>query len=470
MNTHRLLLPLLILPFLVLPANLAAARLTEAAAQELGAEAYLYGYPLVALELMRKVMTNVSVAGTKHAPLGQFAQAESYPIASFREVSTPNMDLLRLSAWLDLAKEPYILHVPAQDHRYYQLSLMSTWGNIFATVGTRTGGAAKDYVLTGPKWRGVLPENLIELKSPTNIVWILGGIYCTGTPEDLTEVHALQQQYSLTPLYRRGRKYQAPLGKTDPKVNMLIEPSYQVQNMNSTTFFSELARLMKSNPPAVEDGPILAKIAQIGLIPGRDFAPKRLDLFAQAGITRSPRRALEKIATYQKDLTEDEKGWEVSRQQDNETDYLHRTTLVLAGLGTTLPQDLVTTSTKVDDTGSRLAGASAYILHFDADNLPPTHGFWSLTLYDEEGYLFANRQERYLLSDLQDLVYNKDGSLDVYIQVQSPGTDKEVNWLPAPPARFSVMLRLYWPDLAAWEDGWRPPPLQQVRSLSSSAL
>lgn len=446
---------------MALPTYLPGARLTEATAKEIGVEAYLYGYPLVALEVMKKVMTNVAVAGTEYAPLGQFAHAQSYPIASFREVPTPNMDLLRLSAWLDIAKEPYILHVPAQDHRFFQLSLIGAWGNIFATVGTRTGGDAKDYAITGPKWRGVLPANLTELKSPTNTVWILGGIYCASSPEDLIEAHAIQQQYTLTPLYKRGRKYQPPIGKMDPKVNMLIEPTYQVQNMNATTFFSEFARLMKSHSPAEEDGPILAKIAQINLVPGRDFTPKRLDLFAQEGITRSPRLALEKMATYQKDLAENEGGWEVFHQQDTATDYLHRATLTLAGLGTTLPQDLVTASTKVDDTGSRLAGASSYFLHFDADNLPPTHGFWSLTLYDEEGYLFANRHERYLLSDLQDLVYNKDGSLDLYIQVQSPGKDKEANWLPAPPARFSVTLRLYWPDLAAWEDGWRPPPLQQ---------
>ena len=193
----------------------------EEEAAMLGVEAYIYGYPLVTMEMTRRVITNVATAQAMRGPMGSFINARAYPTAAFRDVTAPNADTLYSIAWLDLSKEPYILSIPDEDGRYYLLPILSGWTDVFEVPGKRTTGTkAQKYAITGPGWRGNLPDGITELKSPTSMAWILGRTYCTGTPQDYEAVHAIQDQYSVVPLSAYGKPYAPRPGKVDPTIDM----------------------------------------------------------------------------------------------------------------------------------------------------------------------------------------------------------------------------------------------------------
>src|SRR5262245_23812630 len=167
-----------------------AAKLSEEQALALGTEAYVYGYPLITMEMTRRVVTNVAAPQGAHAPMGQFANLREYPNASFRDVTAPNADTLYSSAFLDLTAEPYVLSLPDEGKRYYLMPMLSGWTDVFQVPGKRTSGdKAQTYAITGPNWKGTLPAGVKQLKSPTALVWILGRTYCPGTPEDHMAVH-----------------------------------------------------------------------------------------------------------------------------------------------------------------------------------------------------------------------------------------------------------------------------------------
>ncbi len=179
--------------------------LDEKEAEAIGIEAYIYGYPLVTMEMTRRITTNVTEPDGFKAPMGQFANLRNYPTADFKSVTAPNADTLYSSAWLDVSEEPYILSLPDEDGRYYLMPMLSAWTDVFQVPGKRTTGTKPQiYAITGPNWIGKLPDGITEYKSPTSIIWIIGRTYCTGTPEDYKAVHALQDKYSLIPLSSYG--------------------------------------------------------------------------------------------------------------------------------------------------------------------------------------------------------------------------------------------------------------------------
>src|ERR1700686_4334506 len=209
----------------------------------------------------RRVMTNVERPVDNKAPMGQFFNAKIYPDAEFRDVTAPNADTLYSSAWLDLSKEPYILHVPDEHGRYYLMPMLNGWTDVFSEPGTRTTGtAAGDFAIVGPGWHGELPPGLEELRSSTNLVWIIGRTYCPGTPEDYAAVHAIQAEYKLVPLSAWGKPYTPPPGKVDPSVDMRTPTREQVERMDALSFFKLLAELMKQNPPYEANAPIVARL------------------------------------------------------------------------------------------------------------------------------------------------------------------------------------------------------------------
>lgn len=440
------------------------AQISSAEAEEIGVDAYIYGYPLVTMDLTKKVMTNVVKPDGQKAPLGQFANIRSYPDASFTDVTAPNADTLYSIAWLDLSKEPYILHVPDEGNRYYLMPMLDGWTNVFADPGTRTTGTkAGDFAITGPGWKGKLPAEVTEVKSNTNLVWILGRTYCTGTPEDYKAVHEIQDQYSLVPLSAWGKSFTPPEGKFDPNLDMKTPVREQVNSLEAGEYFKRLAELMKENPPALEDVSIIAKLTKIGIIPGHDFDIKQLDPSVAEALERAPKNALLKIAAHQKDAGKIENGWQVNLKTGTYgTDYLQRALTTAIGLGANRPQDAVYPIAEVDSKNDPLNGANRYVIHFDKGQTPPVNAFWSLTMYNGKYFFVENPLNKYTLSPRDALKYNSDGSLDLYIQNESPGRDKESNWLPAPKDKFILMLRLYWPQDTVLNGTWQPPAIVKV--------
>lgn len=427
-------------------------------------DAYIYGYPLVTMEQTRLVSTNVEKPDGFKAPVGQFANLRTYPDPSFRVVTAPNADTLYSAAWLDLSTEPYVLSTPNENGRYFLLPMLSGWTDVFDVPGTRTTGTdAQKYAITGPNWKGTLPGDLKEIKSPTNMVWIIGRTYCTGTEEDYKAVHAIQDQYALVPLSSYGKAYTPPVGKVDPNINDKIAVRDQVNQMDPVVYFNTLARLMKDNPPSPKDADIIARMAKIGIVPGQKFDISKLDEKTVEEIKSAPKKALEKIIAHKNQAGVLVNGWVYSTETGvYKTDYLQRAFITAFGLGANLPQDAIYPVSETDIKGQPYSGNNKYVVHFNKDETPPVKGFWSLTMYDSQMFFVENPLNRYSISARNDLKTNPDGSIDLYIQNESPGKDKESNWLPAPKDKFVLMFRFYWPEEALIKGTWKPPIVKQV--------
>jgi len=432
----------------------------------LATDAYIYGYPLVTMEYTRRIMTNVAAPEGTRGPMGQFIKLREYPNASFRDVTAPNADTLYTTAWLDVGKEPWVLSIPDMQDRYFLMPMLDGWTNVFQVPGKRTTGTkAQTYAITGPGWKGTVPAGVKELKSPTNMVWILGRIYCTGTPEDYKAVHAAQDAFKLVPLSAYGTSYTPLPGTIDPAIDMKTAVRAQVNKLDANTYFTLLCQLMKTNPPAAADAPELARFAKIGIVPGKDFEASKV----HADFTkRVPEVGFDRIMLQFK-INRDVKhtnGWNFTTKTGiYGTDYLMRALVTAIGLGANRPQDAVyPTSLKPAD-GDAYDGAHTYVMHFPKGQLPPARGFWSLTMYDAEYFFVPNVLNRYSISPRQGLKSNPDGSVDLYIQKDSPGAAKEANWLPAPPSKFVLMLRMYWPSEKSpsiLNGSWAIPAVKKV--------
>jgi hypothetical protein len=344
--------------------------------------------------------------------------------------------------------------------------MLDAWTNVFQVPGKRTTGTgAQTYAITGPGWKGTLPPGVTEYKSPTSLVWLIGRIYCTGTPEDYAAVHALQDQIKLVPLSAYGKPYTPPLGKVDPSIDEKTAVREQVNKLDAVTFFTMLCQLMKANPPATADAPNIAKFAKIGIVPGKDFDASKLNADF---VKRIPEIAVDRIMIQFKvnKGVKDENGWAFFPKGGvYGTDYLMRALVTAIGLGCNRPQDAIYPTSLKDAEHRSYSGSDKYIMHFPKGQLPPAKGFWSLTMYNTEYFFVANPLNRYSISARQDLKSNPDGSTDLYIQNASPGKDKESNWLPAPSGDFVLMMRLYWPsetDPSIINGTWKVPAVKKV--------
>jgi hypothetical protein len=349
--------------------------------------------------------------------------------------------------------------------RYYLIQMLDAWTNTFAAPGTRTiADQGGDYAMVGPGWKGKLPAGVKKIPAPTNTVWIIGRILTRGQA-DYAAVNAIQDQITLTPLSAWGKKTgPAAPGKVDPQVDMKTPPVKQVAGMKAATFFKTLAQAMKTNPPAPADAPVITKLAALGIVPGKDFAPAKLNPAVAQALEAGAARGQKRIADMASKLGVLKNGWQVIRPPVGTygTAYDPRAGIALFGLGANLIEDAFYPSAFLDQEGKPLTGKSRYVLHFDKDKLPPVNAFWSLTMYGADSFLVPNSLERYARGDRDSLKFNPDGSLDLYLQNQSPGPDKEANWLPAPAGEFNVTLRLYWPQKEVLEGAWTPPGLRRV--------
>jgi hypothetical protein len=407
-------------------------------------DAYIYGYPLVTMEMTRRVITNAASAEDTHGPMGHIIKLREYPNATFRDVTAPNADTLYTTSFFDVGDEPWVLSVPDMKGRYFLLPFLDGWTNVFAVPGSRTTGtSAQTFVISGPGWTGAVPAGMTELKSPTAIVWLLGRIYCTGTPEDYAAVHALQDAFKLQPLSTWDKDYAPPPGKVDSAIDMKTPVRDQVNRLSTSEFFTLLADLMRRNPPAAADAPVTERFKAFGLVPGRSFDAKSLD---SRWDKRLPQLSYDRIMLHLTSLKR-ENGWLFTTKTGlYGTDYVQRALVTAIGLGANRPQDAVYPMSQRASLLEAYEGSRNYTLRFEKGQLPPVKGFWSLTMYDEQMFFVANPINRYSMSMRTKPKLESNGALVIYIQNESPGADKEANWLPSPKGKFHLMLRLYWPD------------------------
>ena len=264
-----------------------------------------------------------------------------------------------------------------------------------------------------------------------------------------------------TPLSAWGKEY-APPEKVGVQSgwDMKTPPPTQVAQMDAAAFFGLFAKLLKANPPHEMDWNMVVLLRRLGIVPGDAFEFSRLPATARRALERAVPVAQELIAGHKAGDVVD--GWSIARQVMGSygTSYTHRAHIAMVGLGANLPEDAVYPMSVTDAEGLPYHGRNRYVLHFDKDELPPVNGFWSLAMYDSSGYFVDNPARRYSIGDRDDLVFNDDGSLDIYVQHESPGKAREANWLPAPADKFNVVLRLYWPRTPILTGEWTPPALR----------
>lgn len=441
-------------------------------AAQIAMEAYIYGYSLLTTEITRVQMTNVSAVEGLRAPMGQFMNVRRYPPADERRISAPNADTLYSIAWVDVGQEPMVFSYPDMGSRYFLLPLYSLWMPVIASPGSRTtGGKGTNLLITGPGWSGQVPAGMTEIKSPTRYFVILGRTYADGSEADYKAVNALQDQYKVMPLSAFGKSYtpKAPPVDSNPGFSMTDKPQTVLLNMSAAEYFTRLARLMGSAaPPASEDALILARLARIGIIPGQPFDASKLDAATRRSLDDLPRRALARLEANKNSVGNTVNGWIMTKGLGHfGTDYMKRAVVAAFGWPSNLEQDAVYPFAEVDGDGKPLTGANKYTVTFGAGQLPPVNGFWSITMYEvDQGWWFVpNRLNKFTVSPRNNLKTNADGSTTLYFQRESPGADKEGNWLPAPAGAFVPMLRMYWPKEqtpSILNGTWAPPKISKA--------
>lgn len=428
-----------------------------------GLDAYVYLYPLVTMDVTRRQMTNVEEPTTHSSgPMNTFSNAVSLPPTNFKTVVRPNFDTLYSTAWLNLTEEPVIVSVPDTQGRYYLLQMLDMWTDVFAAPGKRTTGTeAANFSIVPQGWNGTLPEGVVRIDSPTPYVWIIGRTQTNG-PGDYDAVHEIQDGYKITPLSQWGKEPQTLNGTIDPAVDMNTPPLRQVNSMNASAFFTYGMKLMEVNSPHITDQPITARMKRIGLVPGFNF--DKLDPSVQQALQRASTDGVKEISNKFSSLAKVVNGWQMNTDTMGVygTFYLKRAAIAMGGLGANLPEDAIYPVLIKDADGLPLDGNNTYLLHFNESEIPPVDAFWSLTMYDMEGFPVPNSINRSAIGDRDNFTYNEDGSLDILIQNESPGLDKESNWLPAPKGPMSIVMRLYSPEAEIINGIWLPPAVKRV--------
>ena len=426
----------------------------EEFAYALGVQAYIYGLPLVRMEQARRRLLSQSGAA-----MNEMRHGRKLLTAQDRNVVAPNNDTVYSSAWLDLTREPLMLHTPAARGRYCSYAFYDAWTNNFRVVSARTSrDADADYAITGPQWKGVLPKGVTRIESPTNTVWLLVRTLIVDE-QDWAGVIALQEKMKLAPLSEWKGK--ATAAKTQTAA--ATKPS--AVNSDPLAFFAQMGALLRRDPPPASDAVLLNQFALIGLSVKDGFAAERLDAATRAGLQRAIPAAQQIITASRGDQAlKRANGWLiVTRGGAFGDEYLFRAFVAEKGLAQLIPEEASYMRTDVDGDGRPLNGANNYILRFPKGQAPPAHAFWSLTLYAADLFFVENPINRYAIGDrTRGLKYDADGGLTIYLQHEAP-PGHESNWLPAPRGNFKLSLRAYLPKPELLNNSYQPPAVQRVK-------
>ena len=434
-------------------------------------EGFIYGLPIV---MNYAVMYEYAVdrdSGQFKAPFNQIKNEPNVFTYKDTAIPTPNSDTPYSFLWMDLRAEPIVLSVPAVDpKRYYSVMLCDGNTYNYGYSGTRaTGSEAGDYMVVGPGWKGQTPPGIKKVFQSSTWLSLAGYRTQLYGPDDLDAVKKVQAGYKVQPL-SAYLKQPAP-----PPAPALDFPKID-KELVKKNFFEYLDFALQLAPAQPNEAEIRAKLARIGVGPGKTFNFKDLSLKHKLeiglGMKEGDRKVDRAVATAGKTIN----GWQISSAPGDSAhyngDWLERAVAAKAGIYGNDAVEAMYPFTRSDGDGKTLDGSKAnYTLTFPQGQLPPVNSFWSLTMYDgKTQLLIENPISRYLINSpmLPSMKTNADGSLTLYIQNKTPGTDKEANWLPAPNGPIYLVMRLYWPKttppsiLPAGEGTWKPPALKRV--------
>ncbi|MFD2370555.1 DUF1254 domain-containing protein [Brevibacillus sp. GCM10020057] len=420
----------------------------EALAYSLGVQAYLYGYPLVAVA---KTMGEMTRDG---ALLNQFVYSDALATPSYRGIVTPNSDTLYLNAWLDLSQTPVLLQVPANpQHRYYTVQMLDAYTNTFHNESNRaTADKARQSVIVGPGWKGTLPTGVRTIQAPTDTVWLLGRVEVKGK-QDLAQALAFEHQIQLKPVQQAKQSGAAGVSSVVPQ-----------DVLHSLAFFRVMTDMLQKNPPPVCDQVLLTQFALAGIDAQTGFDPARIRPATRAGLERALRDAPSIVENGYPPYIMVENGWGSFSPIGTYGDqFLARAFIAYSGIGANVPEEEAYFRAFTDGDNRPLTGEKAYTLHFAPDQLPQTSAFWSINVYDNQLYLAKATGNRVSVrSNNGTLRLNPDGSLDIAIQ-KSPPADPQANWLSTPPGPFNLVLRIFAPKPGSLGPAHALPPIREKR-------
>lgn len=431
-------------------------------------QAYLYGYPMMTMDYTHKISSNVvSDNGMGKGPINQWGNMHKFPKAGFTEVVRPNLDTYYSVIYADLGKSPLFLHIPATE-RYYLMPILNAHGDVIKSVGSRTTGqGAIDIALVGPNYEGEIDDDLTVVRSTTNLNWMLGRVAVKNNEDGKAEIANFQSNLIARPLSERHNKnYINPKGAINPDY-LKKTPMDEVDNKDITTYLNEVMQLMMDNPGYPSDAPLFNKLKTIGIVPGGDFKLDQFNSQTQEMVKKVPAivQGLFSKMTANPPSENLQNGWNVITSGLGEygTEYFLRAYVTKVGYGANQSVDAIYPNSAVDIDGNTYNGSNKYVLHFDADHMPPVNGFWSLTMYDKKGFLVDNAIDRYNIGGMKDLTYNEDGSLDLIIQAEEPDKLKS-NWLPSPKAgeEFELTFRMYYPKESVLNRSYKMPGVEKV--------
>jgi hypothetical protein len=417
-----------------------------------GAAAYVYGVPPLSIGL-----TVARFPANFVFSIGKLVDPE------VRAVVAPNHDTAYTVAQFDLSRGPRVIDVPDTAGRYYVLQLLDAYSNTFRNIGRRTTGtSARSFALVPPGFQGGLPAGVTRIESPTPMVWLLGRTLVRDEAE-VPAVTPLLAGYTATPLasWSAGARQGTALLPIFPPA--LAASSISLPR--GIDFFDSLGTHLAANPPPARDACALRAFATAGIGPGRTpsveaSGPVRTGL--EAARRYGPRLLSAAVRRSNAYSRRDNNGWLVPQPYigDYDRNYLGRAVIARDLLGANTREETVYPLGFTDSRGRRLSGRHRYSLRFERGQLPPVGAFWSLTMYDSDGYLYANPLGRYAIGDrTTGLRRGRDRSLTLFIRHRPPAGGARSNWLPAPSGRFRVALRLYEPRRSVLSGAWRPPPL-----------
>jgi hypothetical protein len=454
----------------VLAAGLVGLGLTSGHAQDVTAqearaiakEAYIYGFPMVDSYRIQHAYFVDTKNPEYKAPWNQIVSVPRVYTPADTAVQTPNSDTPYSFVGLDLRAEPIVLTVPSiEKDRYFSIQLIDAYTFNFDYIGSRTtGNDGGSFVIAGPGWKGETPKGVTKVfRSETEFAFAL---YRTQlfNPDDLDNVKKVQAGYKAEPL-------SAFLGQPAPAAAPAIDfikPLTPEEEKTSLAFFNELNFVLQFCPTVPSETELMARFARIGVGAGKAFDASTLSPEMKTAIEQGMADAWLDLGNLQKKIESGEVpvGDLPGSRAFLKNNYLYRMGTAVLGIYGNSKQEAMYPLYGVDAEGQKLDGANKYTMHFAPGQLPPVNAFWSLTMYElPASLLVANPLNRYLLNSpmLPQFVKDADGGLTLYIQNESPGKDKEPNWLPAPKGPFLVFMRLYWPKEAALDGTWKHPPM-----------
>ncbi len=436
-------------------------------AYAIGVSAYIWGYPMVVGQKSRDAMTKGGDApvtpeefnktGKLFAPVNQMANAWGVLGPKFSAIQSANSDTQYSVTWYDVSKEPYILHIPDTKGRFYTFQFADAWTNNFHYASTRTmGSQEQNYALVAPGWTGKLPANVIRIDSPTPTGFIPGRIF-VASEKDVAAVNALQKQVTMTPLSSYGKKY------TPPKVKVVPAKQYS----GYLAFFEQLGDTLAMNGAPAADAGILGMFKNIGLTIDHGFDPSALSDGEKKSLAQAIVDGEAMLAAKAASMGRNVNGWQLSPVLDEYfgTSYLFRAAIGYQAMFVNTPIEAYYPSVFKDADGKALDGSSGkYAITFPKGQTPPVGAFWSITMYDAKKRLMVeNSINRYKIGSADKLKAAADGSTTLYIQADSPGKDKQSNWLPAPKEPFYMLMRMYLPNIEVLNGQYEIPGVVKVK-------